>query len=278
MATEVLCEKFAWSADSELRNALTAQYEPVQPFVLLAMARRLRNAVFIDAGANIGFYTVVIGSEQTVAEVFTFEPMPQAVEAVQWNVQANLSHKPVEIRELALSDHSGQLHFAVRGPLAGDNGALEDSVLDRAGVAVETVDCARLDDVVSTTGREVVIKVDVEGHELSLLRGATRTLRDNRGFLQIEIHDSPSYTETVELIMSLGWQLLGRVGPDHYFTNMPQYGDGAASFAALLEEGLKLLLDESKTGPRASRRRLMSGVYLQISRRKVNAIKRVIRR
>ena len=130
MSTDSLLDKFRWSAESEMRNELTAAYEPIQPFILLAMTRRLRNAILIDAGANIGFYAVVIGSEPTIVEVHAFEPMHAAASAVRWNLGANLPAKSVVVHELALSDKGGELEFAVRSPLAGDNGALKDTILE----------------------------------------------------------------------------------------------------------------------------------------------------
>lgn len=146
MSTKGLCERFAWSAESEVRNALTTYYEPVQPFVLVALAKHLNNAIFIDGGANVGFYTVVMGSELTIAEVYAFEPMPVPAAAVRWNASANLDGKPVRVIEAALSDSQGMLAFAVVGSTAGDNGALADTTYAHDDIDVLEVRCSRLDD------------------------------------------------------------------------------------------------------------------------------------
>lgn len=278
MSTDGLREKYKWSAASEIRNELTARYEPIQPFVLLAMTRRLENAVLIDAGANVGFYTVVIGSEPAVSEVVAFEPMFKAASAARWNATANLPTKSVVVHELALSDHCGQIDFAVRSPLAGDNGALQDTILDRRDFEVQRVRCERLDDRLQVVGRDVVIKIDVEGHELSLLRGATRTLSKNRGFLQLEMHESSSNSDTIALLSQLGWHQVARVGPDYYFSNIAEYTGVSDSRAEIVEEAMGILVEASKSGLRESRRRIAPGVYLQVSRRKVDAIKRILQR
>ncbi len=278
MSTKSLCERFTWSAASELRNELTTYYEPIQPFVLLALAKHVDSGVFIDAGANIGFYTVVIGSESTIAEVYAFEPMPMAAAAVRWNAHENLASKPVRVIEAALSDRQGMLAFAVVGSTAGDNGALADSTYAHDEVDVSEVRCSKLDDEISHEGRDILLKVDVEGHELSLLRGAQRTLGENRGFMQIEIHpESPSREETIQLLGELGWQQLLRVGPDHYFTNVPEAINDPFR-VALLDDAMDILVESSKSGQRASRRRIAPGVYLEVSRRKADAIKRLLRR
>jgi|SRR5664280_70933 len=278
MSVESLCETFRWSAESEVRNDLTGRYEPIQPFILIAMVRRLHNVTFIDAGANIGFYTVVVGNEPKVAEVLAFEPMPKAASAVRGNADANLPSKPVVVHELALSDRRGQLAFAVLSPLAGDNGALQDSIHDPGDFKVDSFHCERLDDVLHVTEQEVVFKVDVEGHEMSLLQGATKTLSENRGFLQIEMHESPSHPEKMALLNELGWHQVCRVGPDYYFSNIAEYIRGDAFRAEILEDAMGILVEASKSGSRSSRRRLAQGVYLQVSRRQVDAIKGFLHR
>lgn len=276
MSTVSLIEKFKWTAESGPRNELTAAYEPVQPFILIALARRLKSAVFIDAGANIGFYSVVLGSEPTINEVVAFEPMPRAASAVRWNAQANLADKSVTVHELALSAQPGRLQFAVRSPLAGDNGALQDTILEGTDFDVQWVRAERLDDVLrEVIGREVVIKVDVEGHELSLLEGATGTLVRNSGFLQIEMHDSPMIHEKVAFLNRLGWHQVARVRSDYYFSNTVEHTRDASFKAEILEEAVGLMVDASKGSWRESRRRIVPGVYLHVSRSKVDAIKRL---
>lgn len=278
MSVEGLCEQFRWTADSEVRNSLTARYEPVQPFILLALVRRLSDVIFVDVGANIGFYTVVVGREPMVEQVHAFEPMPRAASEVRANVRANLADRQVTVHQVALSDQPGFLDFAVRGPLAGDNGVLADAIPGRTDYVVEAVPSERLDTVLAATDRHIVLKVDVEGHELSMLRGAERTLRENRGFLQIEMHESPANAEKLALLSGLGWHLVTRVGPDHYFSNIAEYYQDRSAAADVLEAALEICVEQSKSPLRESRRRIAPGVYVHVSRRKVNALKAALRR
>jgi FkbM family methyltransferase len=273
VSIEGLIEQFQWTAESESRNDLTSRYEPIQPFILLALARRLSDAVLVDVGANIGFYAVTIGNEPTVSEVHAFEPMPAAAAATRENTTTNLPLKQVAIHQLALSDQQGHLEFAVRGPLAGDNGALTDSILDASQISVDSVPCSRLDEVLQISGRHLVIKVDVEGHELSMLHGAVGTLSANQGFLQVEMHESPSDAEKVALLNGLDWHLITRVGPDHYFSNIPEYYETRGAVTDVFEEAMSICLDTSKSPQRASRRRIVGGVYLQVSRSQVQRVK-----
>lgn len=113
---------------------------------------------------------------------------------------------------------------------------------------------------------------------MSLLRGAQRILLENRGFMQIEVHpESPSRAHTIQLLSELGWQELLRVGPDHYFTNVPEAMNDAFRLE-ILGDAMDNLVESSKGSQRASRRRIAPGVYLEVSRRKVDAVKRLLRR
>ena len=127
MSVDGLIEQHRWTRESDSRNELTARYEPVQPFILKALTRRLADVTFVDVGSNIGFYAVVIGVEETVDVVHAFEPMPAAAANTRSNMDANLPDIERHVHQVALSDVQGPLDFAVREPLAGGNGALSDS-------------------------------------------------------------------------------------------------------------------------------------------------------
>ena len=101
MSIEGLIEQFRWTRESESRNELTSRYEPVQPFILKALVRRLSNVTFLDVGANIGFYAVIIGSEETVVPVHAFEAVPAAAAATLENTTANLPDRRVVVHQLA---------------------------------------------------------------------------------------------------------------------------------------------------------------------------------
>ncbi len=278
MSVDGLIEKYRWTRDSDIRNELTSRYEPVQPFILKALTRRLSRVTFLDVGSNIGFYAVVIGDEHAVEEVHAFEPMPVGAQNTRENISANLSGLPTHVHELALSDVRGPLEFAVRGPLAGANGALDDSVLAAEDITVTTVERDRLDDVIALKGRNVVIKIDVEGHELNTLRGAVDTLRENTGFLQMEMHPSESNADKIALLEGLGWRMFTRAGADCYFTNIPEYAEDRGAVADVLEEALELSIEHSLSPHRASRRRVGPGIYLEVSRDKADRVKGAIRR
>jgi hypothetical protein len=72
----------------------------------------------------------------------------------------------------------------------------------------------RFDDFVTLTGRTLAIKIDVERYERQVLAGA-RTLRDNRGIVQIEVLEARQ--ETVQLMTAAGFRLAQDFGPNLVF-------------------------------------------------------------
>jgi FkbM family methyltransferase len=140
----------------------------------------------LDIGANVGYLTSLAAVRAgTAGQVIAYEPHPRVFEMLSGNVASWAAHPgvaPVELHEAALSDHAGEGELAA-GPLHNANMGL--SALQAPGTAavaeatVYTVPIDRLDDVVGD--RSVgLLKIDVEGHELEVLRGGVELLRSGR--------------------------------------------------------------------------------------------------
>jgi len=153
----------------------TRQYEP-------HVAERLNEllapgSTFVDVGASIGFYTVLaarrVGSK---GRVLAFEPGPQNLTLLYLNIYGN-ELANVEARQLAISDKSGFLLYNREG----DNGQIApfDGRTERLALS-DLVPSATLDEALAAEDRVDVIKIDVEGAEGLVLRGAEKVLRDKR--------------------------------------------------------------------------------------------------
>lgn len=153
----------------------------------------------VDVGANNGIYCGRLS--QLCPRVHAFEPIPWMAAALQQKVHPN-----VMVHNVALSDRRGEA--VLRIPI-DDNclTTIDDSNKLPPGLFVRevTTEITRLDDVVS----EPVgfIKIDVEGHELAVLRGGMETIRKNRPTLIVESEKqhNPSCPEAV-------WDLLTAEG------------------------------------------------------------------
>jgi FkbM family methyltransferase len=142
----------------------------------------------VDAGANVGVLTAelrrIVGGEGVV---WAFEPLPRNIERLRALREANgLSN--VQIFAGALSSESAVARLAL--PLDGNSAhpslAKTTDVADTIEVQTWALDAI---EPPSPTARLRFIKIDVEGHEPALLRGATTRLRTMRPMILCEFND-----------------------------------------------------------------------------------------
>ncbi|GAA0559798.1 FkbM family methyltransferase [Chitinophaga japonensis] len=123
--------------------------------------------LFVDVGANIGSYTV-LSAAHIEAETVAVEPVPSTYERLLFNIQLNQVNGRVNAINTALGSTAGKLHFTSK--LGASNHVSIGNDRDQIEVNVDT-----LDNVLE--GRSpVLLKVDVEGFETEVMRGAHLTL------------------------------------------------------------------------------------------------------
>jgi FkbM family methyltransferase len=125
---------------------------------------------FLDIGANIGSYSILAGGGVGAA-VISVEPIPQTFTALRRNVLLNGLEHNIRCVQMGLSDSPGVLRFS-SGLDCVNHVLASHETWPSIEVAVTTVD--------DLLGQDVprLIKIDVEGHELAVLRGARRVLAD----------------------------------------------------------------------------------------------------
>jgi len=165
-------------------------------------------SIAIDVGGHKGAYTYWLRrAAGENGRVITFEPQPSLAERLRAMVKG-LGWSNVNIEWLALSSSEGELtlHVPKGGPSPG--ASLEARVgqpTDAVTVPVTTLDAYVSKHSLSPIG---FIKVDVEGHELELFRGAEATLRRDRPVLLFECeerHRAGTTSEVFEFLTGLGY-------------------------------------------------------------------------
>jgi N-acetylglucosaminyl-diphospho-decaprenol L-rhamnosyltransferase len=153
-----------------------------------------RGAIAVDAGANVGFWTVPLAQRaaMTGGYVIAAEPVPANLERLAENVVRNGVCDHVEIVGAALTETRAPMTMVRRGDSdlecsTGNAAVFIDDGGD-ARLAKLEVPGLPLDDVLEERGRPHVdvIKADIEGHEDSFLRGALETLDRCRPIIVIE--------------------------------------------------------------------------------------------
>lgn len=128
--------------------------------------------LFLDVGANIGSYSV-LAAGAVGAHVVAFEPIPSTFRHLQRNILLNGLGDKVRCEQIGLSDRAAVLRFT--DGLDTVNHVLADQGRDQGiAVPVKTLDQAIGDNI------PAIIKIDVEGHELAVLNGASKILKDTR--------------------------------------------------------------------------------------------------
>jgi FkbM family methyltransferase len=128
--------------------------------------------IAVDVGANIGIYTRFLA--QLVGRdgaVFAFEPSRLNFGRLRGNIRAS----NVTMLEAAVGERSGTATLFLSEHANIDH-RMYDSGDNRRGVDVELVS---LDEYFPSGSRVDFIKIDVQGHEYSVIRGARRVLGDN---------------------------------------------------------------------------------------------------
>jgi len=161
----------------------------------LAETRFLANTVragelAVDAGANIGYHALhlarLVGDAGFVE---AFEPLPYLADALRTSVDENGFLSQMAVHRIALDERAGTLRVRHAPRTANFGGAhfAPESPLPPAH-ADEFVSTKRLDDVIA--GRRCrFLKMDVEGAEPRVIRGAHATLAAGRPVILSELHD-----------------------------------------------------------------------------------------
>jgi FkbM family methyltransferase len=192
-------------------SAKIAEHDELKNFLRSAAA--IKPDVFIDIGANLGLYTCILMKRRLVPRAILFEPDRRNRVHLGANLLINgLLDANLEIHPLALGAEPGRFRL-VPGP-ERDIGLSQivETAVEGQGYEVEVV---RFDDFVTLTGRTLAIKIDVERYERKVLAGMARTLRDNRGIVQIEVLEARD--ETVRLMAAAGFKLAQDFGPNLVF-------------------------------------------------------------
>jgi FkbM family methyltransferase len=195
---------FLLAGDASMRNG---SFEPVETELLREMIAR--SDCFIDVGANVGFYTCLARSLGRPA--ISFEPLERNLRVLYRNLEAN-GWTDAEVWPIGLGEspaivplYGGGTGASLLRNWSGASSAWHQSI------PINTLDTVLGDRL---EGRRLAIKIDVEGAELGVLRGALRTLsREPKPEWLIEItlttHRpamNAQFRETFDLFWNRGYE------------------------------------------------------------------------
>ena len=176
----------------------TGAYEPA---FSAALADAVRTGdVCYDVGSYRGFFAGVCALGGASA-VHVFEPLPDNIRYIESLLDANPSLR-LTLHRVAVGEKVGEAEFLVMpetsmGKLTGSSFQQDTQPVETVRVRIETLDHLINDGTIPPAN---LIKIDVEGAEAMVLRGAQRLLTENRPRLFIEVHSHSLGRECAELL------------------------------------------------------------------------------
>lgn len=161
-----------------------------------------RGDVAIDIGANIGALTLalseIVGPEGVVQ---AFEPQPENYELLKKNLAKRTNVIP---NLIALSDSPGTMVVPSLKSLHHNNYGGVELLSDKPDATYRDVEVSTLDGI-AHPHNVAFIKIDVEGMEAKVLRGAEKTIKEDRPVLYVENDRKEKSEELLRLLHRLGY-------------------------------------------------------------------------
>jgi FkbM family methyltransferase len=200
----------------------------------------------IDIGANIGQMSSLMSRKVgEKGKVLSFEPHPKVFAELAANIEFLGKKKgfaPVTLYNLGLSDRERDAVMEISPSWANNRGIAQIAGSKaKSGVQVVNVQLSTLEKILGSDPKAEVCKIDVEGHELKVVQGAARLLRQHR-IRDVIFEDSNPYPNELEKFLSdcgftiffMHYRLLGPLLLPLAKTPLPLKGRDRPDFLATL--------------------------------------------
>lgn len=158
------------------------------------------NKIMVDIGANIGNHTVYFSKICKAKQVYSFEPQTPIHEILIKNITSNNAKDNVQVFKMGVGAESSKAKVSV---LDHGNYGMSKLENDESGeIEIDTLDRILL----GKTETIDLIKIDVEGMEMDVLRGATEIFKKFKPLLYIEAGTDEEYQEVSEYLADFGYR------------------------------------------------------------------------
>lgn len=170
-----------------LFSLISQKYEPT---ILQVLMQNLQpNDCYIDVGANVGMHALRVNHKlKPDGLMYCFEPNPEIFQVLSTNIHLNGGFHNVRIRQAAVYDSPGKVQFS-HDRHEHRVGAIVLPGATNYGDGSYEVECITLDSL-DVEGRDVVIKIDVEGREGGVIAGGRKLFKERVKLAVMEYHRS----------------------------------------------------------------------------------------
>lgn len=201
------------------------------------------NDSFVDAGANLGSYSL-LAAKCCHVQTIAFEPSSASAEVLRENLRINQVEYLVELHEQALGSHVGQVQVSC------GRGAMNHVLARGARQQGELVEMTTLDDAVRV--EPTLLKMDIEGYELEALRGARRLLASSTllgMILELGFGDEADNLAVHELVSEAGFVAVEYDPYKRSLTPLVKYRRERFNTIYARQAALSLIEERLRTGP-----------------------------
>jgi FkbM family methyltransferase len=143
------------------------------------------DSVLVDIGANFGFFTLMASKKIIDGRIYAFEPVSETFQYLRDNVNINGLSKKIMIKQAAASDRDG--HIYITNNKFGGNHLLVKKRHDSESVPTIKLDTFAVQNNIK---RINLIKCDVEGAELFVLKGGKKSISKYHPTIILEIQEN----------------------------------------------------------------------------------------
>jgi FkbM family methyltransferase len=182
-------------------------YARIPNFKCLSFLRKhVERGVLLDIGANVGLISLLLADK--IQHAILFEPNPAAAARARENLALN--QLGFEVQELALSDQPGLVEIENAGGVDSCNRTVVGFTTSLPTISVRRNTLDRFLEEHGVLPAPIsAVKIDVEGHENSVLRGMLGLLGTHRPkLLMFEYLQRTNLVETIELFSRVGYRII----------------------------------------------------------------------
>jgi len=203
----------------DTRLLIGQPYEKAQLNKMRDLANEEGCEVFLDIGSNIGLYTIFLSQCPRLSEIHAYEPVRRNFYQMQANLLINGLESAIKTHNCALSDHSYMAEINI-DPSSTGISRIDIGDRDRDCFKIkEEITCVQLDENQNWKNKKIIIKMDVEGHELAALKGMRKALIDNKVIIFVEAFEGSNEMSVSKYLKELSFKEFTNPGGDHLFAN-----------------------------------------------------------
>ena len=166
-------------------------YEEKQIATLVEFSKKNEQDYFLDIGSNCGYYALFIAKTFPNTHVIAFEPIKKTYDKLIKNIHLNNLNNQIQTFNFGLSDTNNvvQMRTLIKKGFAQSGGfTVHDKNRElKTNEILLKADLKIGDEAIKYINKKLLIKIDVEGHEINVLKGLSRLINNNKIYMQIEI-------------------------------------------------------------------------------------------